>query len=338
MTGAEARLMHEKTTEAGTAPSTGVPESEKPAVSVIVPVYNVEPWLRRCIDSIIHQTLRNIEIILVDDGSTDGSGAICDEYAAMDARIRVVHQENAGLSEARNAGIDRARADYLMFVDSDDWVEPDFCRIPYGIAREQQADLVMFQFRRIRNGKERKRRYSIKDGLKTQEEALNIFLTGAGITAWSKLYQRELFRSNRYPQGMVFEDVILTPVLLHEANRIFYSSAVLYNQEYREGSITADLSDSSARDWLDARTLTARHLKEWGYADKAESYYLMGMLSFAAKGWRSPELKAKCIRYLRSIKRCPAHFPFKQRCKFHLCRISPGLYRLVYWGFCLLHS
>ena len=128
---------------------------------------------------------------------------------------------------------------------------------------------------------------------------------------------------------MVYEDLFLTPVLVHEAKRVFYTSAVLYNQEYREGSITTDLSGSSAQDWLDAMTLTARNLKEWGYASKAESCYLMGMLSFAAKGWRSPELEAKCIRYLRSIKHCPVHFSFKQRCKFHLCRISPGLYRLA---------
>ncbi len=313
------------------------PPAIAPAVSVIVPVYNVEPYLHRCVDSLTGQTLTDIEIILVDDGSTDRSGAICDEYAAMDARIRVVHQENAGLSEARNAGIDRARADYLMFVDSDDWVEPDFCRIPYDIAREQQADLVMFQYRYVKYGKEKKRRYSIKDGLKTQEEALHLIFGCAGRVAWNKLYYRELFREKRYPEGMVYEDVFLTPVLVHEANRVFYSSAVLYNQEYREGSITTDLSDSSAQHWLDAKTLSAQRLKEWGYADKAESYYLMSMLSFAAKGWRSPELNAKCIRYLRSLKHCPAHFPLKQRCKFHLCRISPGLYRLVCRGYRLLN-
>ena len=131
------------------------PPAIAPAVSVIVPVYNVEPYLHRCVDSLTGQTLTDIEIILVDDGSTDGCGRICDEYAAADPRVRVVHQENAGLSEARNAGIDRARADYLMFVDSDDWVEKDYCRIPWEIARSQQADLVMFQFRELRNGGKR---------------------------------------------------------------------------------------------------------------------------------------------------------------------------------------
>ena len=107
----------------------------KPEVSVIVPVYNVEPYLRRCIDSLINQTLQNIEIILVDDGSPDGCGAICDEYAAQDYRIQVVHQDNSGVYAARNAGIDRAKADYLMFADSDDRAEPEFCELPLTVAK-----------------------------------------------------------------------------------------------------------------------------------------------------------------------------------------------------------
>ena len=127
-------------------PVSGGQQAEfKPLVSVIVPVYNVEPYLHRCIDSLVHQTLKDIEIILIDDGSTDGCGKICDEYAAADTRIRVVHQENAGLCEARNTGIDRAQADYLMFVDSDDWVQAEFCEIPLMLAKEHQADLACFR-------------------------------------------------------------------------------------------------------------------------------------------------------------------------------------------------
>ncbi len=309
------------------------PPAIAPAVSVIVPVYNVEPYLHRCVDSLTGQTLTDIEIILVDDGSTDGCGRICDEYAAADPRVRVVHQENVGLSEARNAGIDRARADYLMFVDSDDWVEPDFCRIPFELAVKQRADLVIFQFRKRRNGKELRRHYSIAEGPKTQEEALDIILRGAAMTAWNKLYHRDLFRKNRYPKGRVYEDAFLTPVLVHEARHIFYSSAVLYNLEYREGSITTVLSDSHARDWLDSRSTTAQNLKNWGYAARAESYYLKCMLIFVSNKWQSPQFADDCIRYLRSIKRLPPHFPFKQRCKYYLCislcRITPKLYRLV---------
>ena len=305
------------------------PPAIAPAVSVIVPVYNVEPYLYRCVDSLTGQTLTDIEIILVDDGSTDGCGRICDEYAAADPRVRVVHQENAGLSEARNAGIDRARADYLMFVDSDDWVEPDFCRIPFELAVKQRADLVIFQFRKRRNGKELRRHYSIAEGPKTQEEALDIILWGAAMAAWNKLYHRELFRNNRYPKGRVYEDVFLTPVLVHEARHIFYSSAVLYNLEYREGSITATNTADHAKDWLDARTATAQHLDHWGYASMAETYYIAGILIFISRKWHAPELYSQCIRFLRSVKRCPLSLPFTLRCRFYLCTASPKLYMLA---------
>ena len=205
--------------------SGGRQDEIKPLVSVIVPVYNVEPYLHRCIDSLVHQTLKDIEIILIDDGSTDGCGRICDEYAAADTRIRVVHQENAGLSEARNAGIDRAKADYLMFVDSDDWAEPKFCELPLMLAKEQRADLVMFQFRHFQNGKEKKRRCnSINEGIKTQAEALNLMIQSiVGMSAWNKLYHKDLFQRNRYPKDKNYEDIFLTPILIHEAKRIVYT-------------------------------------------------------------------------------------------------------------------
>ncbi len=303
----------------------------KPEVSVIVPVYNVEPYLRRCIDSLINQTLQNIEIILVDDGSTDGCGAICDEYSAQDARIRVVRQENAGLSGARNAGIDRARADYLMFVDSDDWVEPDFCRIPLTFAKEQQADLVMFQFRDFNDGHERKRHFSSIGEVKiTQERALSLMMGEVGITAWNKLYRKGLFHYNRYPIGMVFEDMVLTPVLVHEAQNIAYMPVPLYNREHRSGSITTILSLKHAQDWFNAVMQTVQNLKEWGYIDKAEIFKMASMRGFIAKGWPYPELNEKCIRYLRSLRRLPTSLSYSQRCKHYLCVISPKLYRLVY--------
>ena len=321
--------------------SVPIPEAEptetKPEVSIIVPLYNVEPYLRRCVDSLINQTLQNIEIILVDDGSTDGCGVICDKYAAKDTRIHVVHQENAGLSEARNAGIDRARADFLMFVDSDDWVEPDYCKLPLNTAKEQQADLVMFQFRRILNGKEVKRRhYAIDEGIKTQAEALDLIQSIVGMAAWNKLYHRDLFRRNRYPKGKVYEDVYLTPILVHKAKQIVYTPAILYNYEKRAGSITTDLSAKNAQDQYDAKTLFAQHLKEWGYPSLSEKYLQINLLSFVSREWKSPELNNECTQYLRSLKRCPSHFSFKQRLQFHLLVISPALYRLVNRAYHLL--
>ena len=117
----------------------------KPLVSVIVPVYRVEAYLEQCVDSLLGQTLERIEIILVDDGSPDSCGAICDRYAAADPRVRTIHRENGGLSASRNTGIEAAAGEYLMFVDSDDWVESDYCGLPWELARTSGADLVMFQ-------------------------------------------------------------------------------------------------------------------------------------------------------------------------------------------------
>lgn len=226
---------------------TSQPIEVKPEVSVIVPVYNVEPYLRRCVDNLISQTLHNIEIILMDGGSTDGCGKNCDEYSIRDSRIRVIHQGNSGLSEARNVGIDRARADHLMFVCSDDWVEKEFCEIPLTIANERQADLVIFHHRNIKYGHKMKCRIAIPDREITQEEALNLLWNGAGMMARNKLY-KDLFRTSRYPKGKVHEDAFLTPVLVREAKRIVSSSRALYNQEFREGSISSNLLDNNTQD------------------------------------------------------------------------------------------
>ena len=305
--------------------------TKMPEVSVIVPVYNVEPYLRRCIDSLINQTLENIEIILVDDGSTDGCETICDEYADNDSRIRVIHQENRGLSEARNVGIDKARADYLMFVDSDDWVEPKFCELPLTMAKKQQADIVMFQFRLFQDGKPEKQRcHFIDKGIKTQAEALELIQGAFGMAAWNKLYHRNLFRRNRYPKGKNYEDVFLTPVLVHEAKRIVYTSTVLYNYEKRPGSITTVLSAKNAQDKFDAITLTTQHLIDWGYPSLSAKYYQSSILSYVSMRWEIAELNDKCVQYFRSLKHCPSHFSIKKRFQFYMLIISPALYRLIY--------
>ena len=121
---------------------------DNPLISVIVPVYNVEPYLRKCLDSIVNQTYKNLDIILVDDGSTDNSGAICDEYTQKDDRIIVIHQANAGQSAARNAALDTMRGEYVMFVDSDDWLEIEACETSLASIIDHHADIVCFGHRR----------------------------------------------------------------------------------------------------------------------------------------------------------------------------------------------
>lgn len=114
-------------------------------ISIIVPIYNVEKYIRQCLDSIVNQTYRNLEIILVDDGSPDACGAVCDEYAKMDGRITVIHKENAGVGAARNDGIDRATGEWLMFVDPDDWLELDCCENAIKAAQKSDCDVIYFQ-------------------------------------------------------------------------------------------------------------------------------------------------------------------------------------------------
>lgn len=212
-------------------------------ITVIIPVYNVEKYLRKCLDSIINQTYYHLEIIIVDDGSKDSSGQICDEYVSKDSRIKVIHKKNGGLSSARNAGLDIASGDYVMFVDSDDFVELDFCRKALSVSLEKEADIVSFGYYEVlENGAQRiiktnNPRYvssavGIKELIVKKDKIYNL--------AWNKLYKAVLFENIRYPLGKTYEDQATTYLLFHKANRIYVDDSVLYNYIFRSNSISAD--------------------------------------------------------------------------------------------------
>lgn len=211
-------------------------------ISVIIPVYNVRPWLCECLDSILAQTFSDIEIIVVDDGSDDGSGEICDAYAVKDRRITVIHRENGGLSAARNTGIKAASGRYLMFLDSDDYVDPRFCEIPYRLAEEHHADIVSFRFYRFKDGEPD----SLKaDPLPEEEklvsfhEAMTEYYRYITVGTWSKLYASHLFQEISFPEGRYFEDIDTTWRLFHKANVIYVSRSLLYYYRSRRGSIVS---------------------------------------------------------------------------------------------------
>lgn len=213
-----------------------------PVISVIVPVYKVEPYLRRCIDSILAQTYTDFELILVDDGSTDNCGAICDEYAKQDARIRVIHQENGGLSAARNAGIDAAQGDYLTFIDSDDFIAEGFLEQLWQTAQETAAECVICGMCMFRDGEEVSVQLTsgAAETMSGREACMDIYHMGGNVPvmACGKLYRRELFDGIRYPPGRIHEDDATTPKVLYRAKKISVSSAPLYAYRQREGSIT----------------------------------------------------------------------------------------------------
>ena len=197
----------------------GAPENT-PLVSVIVPIYNVEPWLRKCLESLKGQTLKQIEVIMVEDGSTDESREIAEEYKNDEwPRFRIIHHGvNRGLSAARNTGIDAAKAAYLMFVDSDDWVDEKFCEIPYTTAIENQAEIVMFQACPFKKKylKHQKNPGQILCKEVNAEEAIDY----DGIAVWNKIYKKGLFKEVRYPEGLVYEDIATTFKLIYKSRKI----------------------------------------------------------------------------------------------------------------------
>ena len=182
---------------------------QTPLISVIVPVYNVEPYLRRCVDSILRQTYRNLEILLVDDGSTDRSGTICDACAQQDTRVKVIHQKNGGLSAARNCGLETARGEYISFVDSDDLINDRMIETLYRDLAGQGADISAVGYRMFENQEElRPEEITAPVQCMTGKEALRRILVSEeiGDFAWNKLYKKILFQTIRYPEGRVFED------------------------------------------------------------------------------------------------------------------------------------
>ena len=210
-----------------------------PEISVIVPVYNVERYLTRCIDSILAQTYQNFELILVDDGSTDGSGTLCDSYMKKDSRIKVIHKKNGGLSDARNSGIDAAEGEFLSFIDSDDWVRPDFLNILHGNAVQYGADASVVNLHKEYDDGRIEKLNRVSEELLSREEALqNLYRIGIYINvACNKLYKSALFSDIRYPVGKLHEDGFTTYKLLYKANRVYYSNADLYCYYQRSGSI-----------------------------------------------------------------------------------------------------
>lgn len=223
---------------------------EKVLISVVVPVYNVEGYLSKCIDSILTQSYSCLEIILVDDGSNDSSGQICDEYAERDKRITVIHKTNNGLSRARNSGIEIASGKYIAFVDSDDFIHPLMLEWLINTAQEYDVPLVCCDYTSTEFPKEEKRRVELLD----MQEAIGRLLddTGYKCFAWNKIYEKSLFDGIRYPSGKLFEDIPTTYKLFKKTSKIAYCKNKLYFYSIRPGSISRYKFSGRDRDLLDA--------------------------------------------------------------------------------------
>lgn len=238
-------------------------------VSIVIPVYNVEKYLRQCLDSVVCQTFKDIEIIIVDDGSQDNCGSICDEYAAKDKRITVIHQQNKGLSEARNAGIEAASGEYFMFIDSDDWVEPDLLKKLCDTAFENDADMCCCTHKR----QEGKRVY-VRKGRSEPLEDMEIYEGDRKIeafirdrrftnTAWAKLFSAELFKELRFPPGRLYEDVFVMHRIVYAAKRIVNIKYDGYIYRRHSESITGRKYSDKQKDCVYSRYEQLEFVKKY---------------------------------------------------------------------------
>jgi glycosyltransferase involved in cell wall biosynthesis len=207
-------------------------------ISVIVPIYNVEEYLKRCINSICGQSYVNLEIILVNDGSTDTCPGICDEYRKKDSRVRVINKQNGGLSDARNIGLEYATGDYISFVDSDDYIAKNMLEILVNTCITENCEIAVCGVVRKYSDREISTSSDLVEVL-DNKTAFEYLIKGKYFHdyAWNKLYKSELFRDIRYPVGKIYEDVFTTYKVFARANKVGYIDQPLYYYVQRDGSI-----------------------------------------------------------------------------------------------------
>lgn len=235
--------------------------NNQPLVSLIVPVYNVAPYLRESLDSILNQTYENIEIIVIDDGSKDESGLICDEFAAKDNRIRLIHQTNSGLSSARNVALEIVQGDYIAYIDSDDAVDASFVENMINSIMRDDSDIVVCYFDEQHTESNLLAKSTtntspaIKSGTYNHKEILRaLFDRKLNTAVFNKLYKRKIWNDLRFPAGHVYEDVEIAYLTFDLCNSITVIDDVLYHQRIRTKSITSTISIKNVKDQMLAQS------------------------------------------------------------------------------------
>lgn len=279
---------------------------KEPLISVIVPVFNVEDYVGKCLDSIINQTYKNLEIIVINDGSNDGSGKICNNYAKKDERIKVIHQKNGGLSNARNTGINIAKGEYLAFIDSDDWVDGVYLQTLYHDIRQHQCDIAMvkhiIEYQRARIDTSSSSEYELEP-----EVCLSKMLydDDVDISAWGKLYASKLFKSIRFPDGKCYEDSATTYKLIMGSTKIYMHSLPLYHyNKTNSSSITNNFDEKTLNLINETKTMTKDIAQQFPNLQKACERRLMWahlsvLTKIATCKKANKEHIAKIINYIK---------------------------------------
>lgn len=232
-------------------------------ISVIVPVYNVEKYLERCVKSIAAQTYKDLEILLIDDGSTDKSGKMCDDFQQTDSRIKAFHKQNGGLSDARNYGIEHSAGEFISFVDSDDYIDGKMLETLHRLITENDADLAVCSAMDVFEGKEVTQVKEIKEFNLNKVESYKYMLRGDGIpSACNKLYKRQTVGDVRFPVGKLYEDGFFTPQILKRVEKTAVTSKPMYYYFRRADSITTKPFRKGDLDVIEAYDKCVKQVKE----------------------------------------------------------------------------
>lgn len=313
-----------------------------PLISIVIPVYNVEKYIDRCVDCVINQTYKNIEILLIDDGSTDSSSEKCDIYAEKDSRIKVVHKANGGLSDARNKGIDIFRGEYITFIDSDDWVNLEYIELLYKSIVDNNSDIsISDMIDSDGNGYEKDYNvYGIKENKYTSEEALYVILAQKefNTSADGKLFKAEIFKKHKFKYGILYEDFDLIYKLIDEVSMISFVDAAKYYYFQREGSIVHSEMNKRHYNVIDI----AKNIMDF-VADKypelkdaALSRYvfsnlllLRGIINDKSQIEMQKTIRNNIKSRIGQIHNCP-EIPVSNKMKAMLLSISLHCYKLLY--------
>lgn len=301
-------------------------------LSVIIPVYNIEKYIEKCVRSVLAQTYADLEIILVDDGSPDGSGNICEMLKEQEPRIRVIHKENGGLSDARNAGLDAAVGEYISFIDGDDYIHPQMYEIMLDNLRKEDADIVCCKFKRV-TAEENcpfdmpncKAAYVVLNAA----EALTNLQT-VDVTACNKVYKRKIFDNLRFPFGRYHEDEWTIHRILYGCGRIIAIDAELYYYVSRSGSITHTVSEKRLTDSIEGYMDRVHFVLENHWKAVQEKTvisclkYVMQL--YIQKDNDDRDWHRRVIKYYRKIVREASEYGMKLDFSWRLFALSPRLY------------
>lgn len=308
-------------------------------ISVIVPVYNVEQYLERCVDSIINQTYTNLEIILVNDGSTDNSGKLCDELAKKDERIRVIHKENGGLSDARNRGIDESESDLVGFIDSDDYIDSDMYEVLLKNLNDTDADLSMCALYDVYNNTPEAQVINKETWKLSSEQAIKMVMEAKilSVTAVNKLYRKSLFTDLKFEVGKIAEDAFIMIKLLDKCEKIVATNEKKYYYVHRENSITTQKFSTKFLNVIEAYEQNSNIILEkypklkdvaqtrmnWAY------FYVLDRL-LLDDNYNDKELENKLISYLKNHRKDILNDPLftkGRKIGFIALLLSRNLYR-----------